>query len=266
MIQIEPNQKFPLTWNVPDPNDSTTYYVRAYIYEFDSAGTRTELDTQNLTDNGDLTFFYNYQFPVDSSGQGRPLIVVYKAFTDSGYTTEQTTYANRFTETYLIKETWGSHRQVGGPSAAVIREIVEDVVKNRKQQKIPKTKKQKETDLSPVIDSIKRIKFPEIPEHKETDLSPVYRWLGRLEMKMEEFAKRPQFKETDLKPVIKEIQGAEFSKLREMLTDDSRTNKEVTTKMLKRVDGLAKDVEDRAYIEIKQPKKEDKNKDRRRFY
>jgi len=184
MIQVEPQKFYPLTWNVPDPTDTTTYYVRAYVYTIED-GVRTLLDTLDMSDQSDLTFFYNYQMPSDVSGQGRPVIIVYKAYTDASYATEQEYYANRFTETYLVKETW--NRTYMGGKGVDYKKINRMIGKQIK--KIPKVKF-KETDLSPIIQAIM-----DKPITPETELGGLIRIVEKTNMAI---ADRPQFEKTDL--------------------------------------------------------------------
>lgn len=252
MLQCEPRKFFPLTWNVPDPDDNTTYYVRAYIYVFGSAGERSELETVDLTDNADQTFIYRYQMPADPSGQGRPVIVHYRVFTDSGYTTEQTLYGQPAEEKYLVKSfPIGGGGFFGGVGKAISYLRIGRIIR-KELKKLPKPEKQKEVDLEPVLEAIVNNKINIKPileaiKNSQMDLGPVLNELRNTQKQIKE-------KETDLKPILKAIDKAKlneaqgriekvFEKIRQFFTTD-------TKQFQKSVDELQNEFKKRVFMAV----------------
>lgn len=252
MLQIEPRKYFPLTWNVPDPTDSNTYYVRAYIYIFNSAGERSTLEEVDLTDNGDQTFIYRYQMPADSSGQGRPVIVHYKAFTDSGYTTEQALYAQPPEEKYLIKKPSTSGGGFFGGSDINYKKIRKMLKKELKN--IPKFPDIKETNLDPILESIVKNKvivdldpvlmaIKNIPEPERVNLEPV---LDAIEQKETDLSGlfdgiRNLSKAIDkakLDKAERNIEGM-FNRIKKFFTDDINEIKKTANELIKRFDQIS---------------------------
>jgi hypothetical protein len=104
-IQIQPQQVFAIVRQLPDPSDTATYYVRAEIRNAQTdaiinIGANTYL---NLTDKGSRRFIATFQAPADISGRGLLISIRTTVYTDSGYTTQSTTY-NEEIETYLVME------------------------------------------------------------------------------------------------------------------------------------------------------------------
>ena len=99
-IQLQPGEYFPISWNLDDPLDSTTYYVQAKVYD---GKTNALLATLNLTDLGSGNFSKQYQVPADGSGLGRYIYIQKKVYTDSGYSSLAPTKAI-LTDTFLIQD------------------------------------------------------------------------------------------------------------------------------------------------------------------
>ena len=97
--QIAPNQPFDIFYFLRNPTDSTTYYIRAVIYDVRSG---TVLLTANLTQlpTNSRLFSATVQAPADSSGIGRNIVAIASVYTDAGYTTKSTDYEEQ--EQYLL--------------------------------------------------------------------------------------------------------------------------------------------------------------------
>lgn len=105
-MQLQPREYFTIVRQLPDPNDSNTYYVRAVVRD---ARTDTLIENVNLTDRGSRRFSLPWQTPADVSGLGFYISVCTTVYTDSGYTLKSDTYAEEM-QTYLVQNRF----QLGG--------------------------------------------------------------------------------------------------------------------------------------------------------
>ena len=192
MLQIEPNQNFIIARNLADPNDSGTYYIRAYIYEYNPEdGSNTELETVDLTDQGSQRFNNVYLAPADASGLGKYILIFTRVYTNSGYTTESEKYYREENE-YLVKQTYNPILGGGGGSW-LTRGSMEKLVRKelkRMFKKIPQPTEAKDIDLPPIIQAIMDKEIT-----PETDLGGLVRIVEKVNMAL---AERPKFEKTDL--------------------------------------------------------------------
>jgi len=207
MISIEPGTIFPITRQLADPTDTTTYYVRAFVR---NAQSDVLLKTVNLTDKGDQRFRGEWEVPY-SAGPDYYITVETRVYTDSGYTTEYADY-ERMEEKFAVgPKAFGGG---GGGGSDVnykkIREIVREEVANyEKPEKI---------DLSPVLTAIKtiesevkNIKFPDYPEfpkiefpkQKEVNFAPLLKELSDLKKTVS------ILENSDLSPIISYLHSLE---------------------------------------------------------
>lgn len=185
MFQLRPGETFPITRQLEDPADSTTYYVRAFIRWAD---TDELIDTLNLTDMTDQRFKVNFPVPADGTGLGRPLTITTKVYTNSGYTILSNTYGIRET-VYLVFDRRNPYQGMGGGSGidyGVVRKILKEEIANRPN--IPKSKEDdmggEPVDLGPVINLLISIKNSvnniDIPEQKAIDWQPVLQAISQV--------------------------------------------------------------------------------------
>lgn len=104
---LQPQEFFTIVRQLPDPSDSSTYYVRAVIR---NARTDVIIDTINLTDRGSRRFSLPWQTPADTSGLGFYIAVCTSVYTDAGYTIKSDSYGEEM-QTYLIDNRF---RNLGG--------------------------------------------------------------------------------------------------------------------------------------------------------
>src|SRR5436190_3388397 len=125
--QISPAENFDIYFFVRNPNDSTTYYIRAVVYD---VRTGEVLLTTNLdqTATNPRIFTKTVQAPADPVGIGRNIVAIASVYTDSGYTTKSTDYEEQ-EQYYLIRPvsplTLGGG---GGVDYRTLREIVQEEV------------------------------------------------------------------------------------------------------------------------------------------
>lgn len=140
--QLQPQKNFAIARQLPDPSDSTTYYIRATIRY---AETDTLIATVNLEDKGSRRFVGIWRAIADKSGQGTLITVTTTVYTDSGYSTQSTIYTEQI-ETYLIMQMFNPREIVaalgpalgamgGGPDIdykrikKIFKEVLEDQLK-----------------------------------------------------------------------------------------------------------------------------------------
>lgn len=214
-MQLEPLYTIPLVYQLTDPADSGTYYVKSVMKD---SLTGTTLGTTNLTSQGSGRYTGSLNAPQDPSGFGRHIDIVTTVYSDSGYTTFSDVYARK-TDVYIIRKTIS----FGGASGVdidytKIRKIVDEIVTIKVGAiQIPVT------DLTPVyarfeaLDrAIEAIEPPVIPENKPTDLSPVLSELKKIVPAItNKIDKIDQPDEVDLSPVltaIKEVSDSVIAK------------------------------------------------------
>lgn len=160
--KILPGFPYTLSYFITDHLDSATYYVRAVVYD---ALTGEVLDTQNLdrqTTNTRL-FAKRAQSPGDPSGQGRKIIVIATAYTDSGYTIKSENYQEQ-SEVYIVQKELGvgggGNGGSFGPDYGKIREIMQEEI-----EKVEKKRKaaEEEDAKDDTKQKAPKIKFPDMP-------------------------------------------------------------------------------------------------------
>ena len=100
MISIEPGTIFPITRQLGDPEDTATYYVRAFVR---NAQNDVLLKTINLTDKGDQRFRGEWEVPYHA-GSDYYITIETRVYSDSGYTTEVVGdfYYERLEDKFLV--------------------------------------------------------------------------------------------------------------------------------------------------------------------
>jgi hypothetical protein len=169
-MQLEPRSYFTIVRQLKDPQDTGTYYVRAYIRK---SLDDTLLDTVDLTDYGGQRFKYNYQLPADTSGEGLYIDITTRVFTDSGYTTESDYYQKENFQ-YLVKK--GYNPVYGGGGGYIdykkVREIIKEEIEKLPKIEIPE---QKEVDLNPILKAIEDIDVSPVVKTEKVELGGIAR-------------------------------------------------------------------------------------------
>src|SRR3954454_3644107 len=97
--QINPGEPFDLFFFIRNHTDSTTYYVRAVLYD---GRTGAILATQNLSQSSinSRLFLATLQSPPDPQSIGRNIVSIATVYTDSSYSTKSTDYEEQ--EQYFL--------------------------------------------------------------------------------------------------------------------------------------------------------------------
>lgn len=100
MIQLSPQETFPIVRNLEDPSDVTLYYIKA---EIRISGNDNLIATVKLDHIGSAQRYrknWNVLVPENTF-----IDIVTKVYTDSGYTTLSTNYGSQ-TDTYIVQTRW----------------------------------------------------------------------------------------------------------------------------------------------------------------
>ncbi len=231
-MQVDPQYRLPLVYELTDPFDSTTYYIRAVIKDSLTGDT---LNTVDLISQGSGRYTSSAFAPQDPSGQGRHIDVTISVYTDAGYSVYSENYQKKI-DKYLVKRTTSNFGGVGGVDIDYkkIEKIIEKII-SEKISEIPAI------DFSTVLDGLNNLKkqisgidIPEFPVIKPTDLSPVMKAIddvGKSIVRKVGAIHIPEQKETDLSPVILALTNVK--KEVEALTSLSATQK---TEILKTIE------------------------------
>lgn len=205
MLQIKPKEYLPIVRQLADPSDTTTYYVRAYVYKH-RGETESLLATLDLADQGTQRFTYHYEVPADAEGEGYYLSVITRVFTDSGYTTESPLYG-RTEQTYLVAERWSMAFRGGGGADVDYKKVRRIVMEEIEKVSLPEPK---EIDFEPVLTELRTISKEigniEIPKIKEADLKPVIMAVDKATREIKEKVGNIRIPELDLSPVMKSME------------------------------------------------------------
>src|SRR5262245_1560266 len=122
--QISPGEPFDVFYFIRNHTDSTTYYVRARVYD---VRTGELLSTHDLTQSPVNSRLYakTIDAPPDPTGYGRNIVAIATVYTDSGYTTKSENYEEQ-EQYYLIKGQVPVFGGGGGIDARTAREIVQE--------------------------------------------------------------------------------------------------------------------------------------------
>lgn len=206
-MQISPKQNIALAYQISDPYDTTTYFVRSVIRD---TATGAVLATVPLADQGSGRFTAASIAPSDPTGLGRFIDVTTVVYTDSGYTTKSNLYQQDL-ETYVVKE-FGSVGGGFGGGVDIDYKRIKGLVKElfdeyaRANAPIAPDLGKIEAGLAKVLDAVSSIEIPKItiPEQKTVDLSGV---LGAIRSASSEISSKidsieaPEQEKLDLSPV-----------------------------------------------------------------
>jgi hypothetical protein len=99
--QISPGEPFDIFYFVRNPLDSTTYFVRAKVYDVRTGELLSTIALDQSPTNSRL-FIKTVQAPPDPSGYGRNIVAIASVYLDSGFTQQSDSYEEQ-EQYYLIK-------------------------------------------------------------------------------------------------------------------------------------------------------------------
>ena len=165
--QISPGDNFDIFYFVRNPNDSTTYYVQAVVYDVRTGAILQTVNLTQATTNSRL-FIKTLQAPADPSGYGRNVVAIATVYTDAGYTTKSTDYEEQ--EQYFL-----------------VRAVMPDLVGGGGGVDYRHVREMMQAELKPVLDKLNE---PEPEEQAETDsLQSLYGAIGALQREVNRIPK-----------------------------------------------------------------------------
>lgn len=152
---IAPVKQFLVDYQINNPSDVATYYVRVVIK---NSITGAIVDTLDLIDNGSQYFSKLWTTPPDNSGSGLQLVMFKTVYTNPEYTIVSDNYGTTI-ENYVIKNinanTYGGFTR-NDFSRGDIKAIIEEAIK-----KIPPAPSQEKVEvyghIKPVNDGLKAL-------------------------------------------------------------------------------------------------------------
>lgn len=220
-MQIDPQYKLPLVYQINDPADDTTYYPQAVIRDSVSGDI---LSTQNLALASTRRYTGSWDATKDPTGQGRHIDITITVYTDANRTTVSPIHPVSI-DKYLIRST--GKVSFGGGSD-VNYEKIEKIVNarlvvffNALVEKLPK-----EISLNGVVASLDKLPkavvdaLPKPKEVEKVDLSPVIKSISESEARLsKQIADKPVTEvdmtgfENEIREVREAVSG--FDKLKE---------------------------------------------------
>jgi len=194
--QVRPQTNIPVVRQLDDPADSSTLYVRAFVY---NSLTNALITSFNLEDQGSHRFSAKYNTPADYSGTGYFIDITTKVYSDAGYTTQDTIYANENQE-YHVMEMWNQSFGSGGGGSDIDYKRIREIIKGE-VDKLPPPKVS--INLDPILLELQGVRkaIGQI-ESPKTDLSPVIYSIDGLMRRIEKVDTK-----TDLSHILRKLES-----------------------------------------------------------
>jgi hypothetical protein len=134
---ISPAENFDVFYYLRNPTDSTTYYVRAVIYDVRTGGVLSTINLTRSIANPHL-FSAVAQAPADSSGFGRNIVAVASVYLDSLYASKSQDYEEQ-EQYFLVKAQVLFTGGGGGVDYRTVREIFAEELEAHREKLPPPT-------------------------------------------------------------------------------------------------------------------------------
>lgn len=162
---IQPREYFPISRIIPDPADTTTYYVRAVIR---NAATGAIIDTVALALQGSHIYSNTWQAIADAKGRGTYITITTTVYTDAAYTVKSDVYGED-SDTFLIYDRFNFVQSLGNQISAQLEHIGGGEVNYKKIKEIIDISLAKSTaSITKKLDDMESE-----DEAEEVDLTPV---------------------------------------------------------------------------------------------
>jgi hypothetical protein len=251
--QISPGENFDIFYFVRNPLDSTTYFVRAKLYDVRTGELLDTIALDQSPTNARL-FIKTVQAPPDPSGYGRNIVAIASVYTDSGFTTQSDSYEEQ-EQYYLIKEV-APVLGGGGVDMRALRDMVEGIV-TKGLSGLPPHPEPQEFPSEALFGAIGALQREVNRVPKEIDLSEVSKRLGAIQ---EAISAIPQPEPVDLSALTTAINSVlfEIEQLRPFMQQVGsaivatleRLVKEQGTTLLSQVEGGLKDLMNRQELTV----------------
>jgi hypothetical protein len=200
---ISPGENFDVFYYLRNHTDSTTYYVRAKIYDVRSGDV---LQTINLTQSPNNTHLYakTVQAPPDAPGYGRNIVAIATVYTDSGYTTKSTDYEEQ-EQYFLVRALPPLLGGGGGIDYREIRDMMREEI-GKAIKSIPPAPRQTPVSLEGVYGALGALQREVNRIPKEMDVSDVLGLLRQVQRSQgslqADIAAIPAPEQPDFSPVM----------------------------------------------------------------
>lgn len=202
--QISPGEPFDIFYFVRNPLDSTTYFVRAKVYDVRTGELLSTIALEQSPTNARL-FIKTAQAPADPSGYGRNIVAIASVYLDSDFIQQSDSYEEQ-EQYYLIKSMAPALGGGGGVDMRAIRDMMEEVVA-KKLAGLPKPAKPQEVPYDALFGAIGALQREVNRVPKEFDTSAIS---ARLDAIQEAISAIPEPEKPDLSPIVDAINSALF--------------------------------------------------------
>jgi hypothetical protein len=251
--QISPGEPFDIFYFVRNPLDSTTYFVRAKVYDVRTGELLSTIALDQSPTNSRL-FIKTVQAPSDPSGYGRNIVAIASVYTDSAFTEQSESYEEQ--EQYYLIKAVPPVLGGGGVDMRAIREMVQEIV-NKGLKSLPPPSEPAEFPAEALFGAIGALQREINRVPKEIDLSVVSERLSAIQ---EAISAIPQPEKPDLSAITEAVNNIlfEIEQLRPFVQQVGaaisatmeRLIKEQGTALLSQVEGGLKDLMGRQELTV----------------
>lgn len=250
-ITLQPQENFTIVRVLGDHTDSTTYYVRATIFDSLTGATIAVLALA-ATIPLPRRFTKVWQVIADTSGLGRYIDILTEVFTDVGFTTKAGTYSDE-SDSYLIFDRF---LRIGGGSSGP--DVDYKKITKIFKASLPEPEKPQKIDLKPISEALQSlqtsVKSIKVPEAEKIDFGPVMAKMDELGVQIHQselaiidevhMVEIPDPKNaTDLSPVLEKMDAMKFGDVAEMAKKMLATFEQLSGKMDSSMPGMQTNIE-----------------------
>lgn len=238
--QISPSEAFDVWYFIKNHTDSTTYYIRALVYDVKTGEVLATVNLDQSPTNSRL-FIKTLQAPADPVGYGRNIVAIATVYTDSGYTTKSQDYEEQ--EQYFLIKT--APVVLGGGGGGIdlraLKEFIEETL-DKKLKAIPKPKDFPNMPFGEVLIAIGAIQrdIDRVPKDA-TDLAPVNTALEALKAQISDL---PEPEKVDLSHLATSIREV-LNELQTLRRDNSHAASSMLATMQRSMGDIAGGISDK---------------------
>lgn len=212
--QISPGESFDIFYFLRNHTDSTTYYVRARVYDVRTGELLSTHDLAQSPTNSRL-FIKTVEAPPDPGGYGRNIVAIATVYTDDIFATKSENYEEQ--EQYYLIKSVPPILGGGGIDARTARDIFQEELKTFSAglPKLDMPSIPDAPDMSFVEALFARLKavataIDKLPNYAK-DINALFSKLSQMHDALLELSSRPSFEPTDLSALSDLIHTAQVS-------------------------------------------------------
>lgn len=188
-MNLQNGEYFGIVRQLPDPNDATTYYVRAEIRD---AGSDELLERVTLTDRGSRRFSYNWL--VNAKKETAYISIMTAVYTDAAFTTPSDSYSQEM-QTYLVET-----RRLGGGGGGnswLTEKLLRKILREILGEMLPE-----DVDHKAMLDGVVDRLFKKVERESEKSVEEISEKIAGIDVQP---AITVEGKEIDMQPVTAEM-------------------------------------------------------------